>query len=84
MEASLHWLNMERLIVKGGNQLHGDVNCSGAKNAGLPIIAATILLEKTVEIEKTAGEWLMDGNWNGKKYMLGDDKYADLALKFMA
>jgi UDP-N-acetylglucosamine 1-carboxyvinyltransferase len=42
---------MERLIIKGGNQLHGDVNCSGAKNAGLPIIAATILLEKTVEIE---------------------------------
>ena len=42
---------MERLIIKGGNQLHGDVNCSGAKNAGLPIIAATILLEKTIEIE---------------------------------
>ena len=42
---------MERLIIKGGNQLHGDVNCSGAKNAGLPIIAATILLEKNIEIE---------------------------------
>ena len=38
---------------------------------------------KTVEIEKTAGEWLMDGNWNGKKYMLGDDKYTDLAMTFM-
>ena len=42
---------MERLIIKGGNQLHGDVYCSGAKNAGLPIIAATILLEKNIEIE---------------------------------
>ena len=42
---------MERLIIKGGNQLHGDVNCSGAKNAGLPIIAATILLEKKIEIK---------------------------------
>ena len=36
---------MERLIIKGGNQLHGEVDCSGAKNAGLPILASTILLD---------------------------------------
>ena len=36
---------MERLIIKGGNQLHGEVNCSGAKNSGLPILASTILLD---------------------------------------
>tara|TARA_B100001989_G_scaffold136798_1_gene96884 strand:+ start:8241 stop:9506 length:1266 start_codon:yes stop_codon:yes gene_type:complete len=36
---------MERLIIKGGNHLQGDVDCSGAKNAGLPILASTILLD---------------------------------------
>ena len=34
---------MERLIVKGGNRLVGRVKTSGAKNAVLPIIAASIL-----------------------------------------
>ena len=34
---------MERLIVKGGNRLVGSVKTSGAKNAVLPIIAASIL-----------------------------------------
>lgn len=34
---------MERLIVKGGNRLVGTVKTSGAKNAALPIIAASIL-----------------------------------------
>lgn len=34
---------MERLIVKGGNRLVGKVKTSGAKNAVLPIIAASIL-----------------------------------------
>jgi len=34
---------LERLIVKGGNRLVGTVKTSGAKNAVLPIIAASIL-----------------------------------------
>ena len=41
---------MERLIIKGGNQLHGEVDCSGAKNAGLPILASTILLNGVAKI----------------------------------
>lgn len=41
---------MERLIIKGGNQLHGEVDCSGAKNAGLPILASTILLDGVAKI----------------------------------
>jgi UDP-N-acetylglucosamine 1-carboxyvinyltransferase len=41
---------MERLIIKGGNHLQGDVNCSGAKNAGLPILASTILLDGSAYI----------------------------------
>ena len=36
----------------------------------------------TVEIEKTAGEWYR-GGWKGKKFLLSDDKYVDLAKKFM-
>lgn len=34
---------MEKLVVKGGNRLTGSVKTSGAKNAVLPIIAASIL-----------------------------------------
>ena len=34
---------MERLIINGGNRLSGTVKISGAKNAVLPIIAATLL-----------------------------------------
>lgn len=34
---------MEKFIIKGGSTLRGEVNISAAKNAVLPIIAATIL-----------------------------------------
>ena len=34
---------MEKLVIKGGNQLNGRVRVSSAKNAVLPIIAATLL-----------------------------------------
>ena len=34
---------MEKLIIKGGHRLEGRVKISGAKNAVLPIIAATLL-----------------------------------------
>ena len=34
---------MEKLLIKGGNQLKGKISCSGAKNAALPILAASIL-----------------------------------------
>ncbi|MEC9491783.1 UDP-N-acetylglucosamine 1-carboxyvinyltransferase [Flexistipes sp.] len=36
---------MEKLIVKGGNKINGSVKVSGAKNAALPILCATILAE---------------------------------------
>ena len=41
---------MERLIIKGGNHLQGEVDCSGAKNSGLPLLASTILLDGKAEI----------------------------------
>lgn len=37
---------MEEIIVKGGNQLNGTVKIEGAKNAVLPILAASLLVEE--------------------------------------
>ena len=34
---------MDKLVIKGGVRLKGEVSVSGAKNAALPIIAATLL-----------------------------------------
>ncbi|MBI3378492.1 MAG: UDP-N-acetylglucosamine 1-carboxyvinyltransferase [Nitrospirae bacterium] len=34
---------MDKLIIKGGKTLKGEVEISGAKNAALPVIAATLL-----------------------------------------
>jgi UDP-N-acetylglucosamine 1-carboxyvinyltransferase len=34
---------MEKLIIEGGLPLHGEVRISGAKNAALPLMAATLL-----------------------------------------
>ena len=34
---------MEKLIIEGGCPLHGEVRISGAKNAALPLMAATLL-----------------------------------------
>ncbi len=41
---------MEALIVAGGKPLHGAVDIGGAKNAVLPILAATMLYGGTYEI----------------------------------
>ncbi len=34
---------MEKLVIEGGRPLHGEVRISGAKNAALPLMAATLL-----------------------------------------
>jgi UDP-N-acetylglucosamine 1-carboxyvinyltransferase len=36
---------MEKLLITGGNPLHGEVRISGAKNAVLPILAAALLAQ---------------------------------------
>lgn len=41
---------MDKLIVQGGKPLSGEVNISGAKNAALPILMATLLLDEPVNI----------------------------------
>ncbi|MFO8068767.1 MAG: UDP-N-acetylglucosamine 1-carboxyvinyltransferase [Alkalibacterium sp.] len=41
---------MDKIIVGGGNRLKGSVDIDGAKNAALPILAATILASKGTNI----------------------------------
>ncbi len=41
---------MQKLIVKGKKTLSGVVKISGSKNATLPILAASILSDKKIEI----------------------------------
>jgi UDP-N-acetylglucosamine 1-carboxyvinyltransferase len=41
---------MEKLLIKGGRRLSGEINCSGAKNAALPMIAATILSDDDITL----------------------------------
>ena len=41
---------MEKLLIRGGNQLSGKISCSGAKNAALPMIASTILSDEKVTL----------------------------------
>jgi len=39
---------MEKLKIVGGNKLSGTITCSGAKNAALPMLAATILSDEPI------------------------------------
>ena len=41
---------MDKLLINGGHPLNGEVRISGAKNAALPILAATILSDKPVTV----------------------------------
>lgn len=43
---------MDSLLIKGGVPLHGDVHISGAKNAVLPLMAATLLTEEECVIRR--------------------------------
>ena len=46
---------MEYLKIKGNAQIKGSIEISGAKNAALPLLAATILSKNQLEI----GNYLM-------------------------
>ena len=41
---------MAKIVITGGQPLHGDVAISGAKNAVLPILCATLLVDTPVDI----------------------------------
>ena len=42
---------MEQYAIKGGNPLVGEVEIGGAKNAALPILAASVMTDETVHID---------------------------------
>ena len=42
---------LEKLLVKGGNRLIGDVDISGAKNAAVAILPACLLVNDRCRIE---------------------------------
>ena len=42
---------MQKLIIKGEKKLSGSISISGSKNATLPILAATLLAEKTITLK---------------------------------
>ncbi len=41
---------MDKLLINGGRRLEGSLRASGAKNAALPILAATLLTGETVTV----------------------------------
>ena len=42
---------MEAFVVRGGRKLEGTMRVDGAKNAALPILAASVLTEETVVLQ---------------------------------
>ena len=43
---------MQKLKVKGKHILSGEIKISGSKNATLPILAASILSEKKIDLKR--------------------------------
>ena len=41
---------MDKLIIHGGNRLNGEIKISGAKNAALPILCASLLTADDIEL----------------------------------
>jgi UDP-N-acetylglucosamine 1-carboxyvinyltransferase len=41
---------LDKLLIRGGKPLHGELKVSGAKNAALPILAATLLCSESVVV----------------------------------
>jgi UDP-N-acetylglucosamine 1-carboxyvinyltransferase len=41
---------MQKLVIEGGHRLNGEVRISGAKNAALPIMCASILTEEVLHL----------------------------------
>lgn len=48
---------MSKYVIKGGNRIVGDVRISGAKNATLGVLAASIMADEDVIIENIPDVW---------------------------
>jgi UDP-N-acetylglucosamine 1-carboxyvinyltransferase len=46
---------MDKLLIRGGRQLHGEVRISGAKNAALPELCAALLTPEPVVLQNVPG-----------------------------
>ena len=46
---------MDKFVIQGGHQLSGEIAISGAKNAALPALAATLLTSEEVVLERIPG-----------------------------
>jgi len=42
---------MDKLLIRGGAQLKGEINVSGAKNAALPILFASLLTSEPLNLQ---------------------------------
>ena len=59
---------MDKIIISGNGPLRGEVRVAGAKNAALPIIAATLLTPEPMRISNIPGGinnnlWFLGYNW---------------------
>jgi len=75
---------MDSLLIKGGVPLHGEVTISGAKNAVLPIMAATLLTSEPCEIRRVPG--LSDVRFMGQilTWLGAQVEFADGAVRIQA
>ena len=70
---------MDKFLIKGPCKLKGKVSVSGSKNAALPILASTLLFDKTVVIKNLPNVKDIDTMLNllkslGSKIILSKDK----------
>ena len=42
---------MDRIRIRGGRRLHGEIRVSGAKNAALPLMAAALLTTEPLRLD---------------------------------
>ena len=41
---------MDKLLIKGNNELNGEITASGAKNSALPVLAASLLADSPMRV----------------------------------
>ena len=41
---------MDKLLIRGGTKLRGEIYASGAKNSALPILAASLLADSPLKV----------------------------------
>ncbi|OLP58233.1 UDP-N-acetylglucosamine 1-carboxyvinyltransferase [Xaviernesmea oryzae] len=79
---------MDRIRIRGGNALHGSIPISGAKNAALPLMIASLLTDDTLTLEnvphladveqliRILGNHGADISVNGRRERQQGDSYA--------